>query len=58
MRCLVAVTLHIRGNLFSKERIITYRFNWASKKLDSRLRQLGAQSFSSRGEGDEQHPDG
>ncbi|CAB36512.3 CIA machinery NADPH-dependent diflavin oxidoreductase Tah18 [Schizosaccharomyces pombe] len=34
------------------------RFNWASKKLDSRLRQLGAQSFSSRGEGDEQHPDG
>ncbi|WBW70770.1 CIA machinery NADPH-dependent diflavin oxidoreductase Tah18 [Schizosaccharomyces osmophilus] len=34
------------------------RYNWASKKLDSRLRQLGAQSFCPRGEGDEQHAQG
>ena len=34
------------------------RFNWASRKLSNRLKQLGGQLFYARGESDEQHPEG
>jgi hypothetical protein len=33
-------------------------FNWAVRKLYNRLVQLGAESICSRGESDEQHPEG
>ncbi|KAI9726594.1 MAG: NAPDH-dependent diflavin reductase [Chrysothrix sp. TS-e1954] len=34
------------------------KYNWAHRKLHSRLQQLGAQSVCERGESDEQHPEG
>ena len=34
------------------------RFNWAARKLQKRLLQLGAVELCSRGEADEQHPEG
>lgn len=34
------------------------RYNWASRKLSKRLRQLGGQLFYDCGESDEQHPEG
>lgn len=34
------------------------RYNWAVRKLHTRLMNLGAKDFADRGEGDEQSPDG
>lgn len=34
------------------------RFNWAARKLQKRLLQLGACEIYPRGEADEQHPEG
>lgn len=34
------------------------RFNWAARKIQKRLLQLGANEFYPRGEADEQHPEG
>lgn len=34
------------------------KFNWAARKLHKRLSQLGAREIYSRGEADEQHPEG
>lgn len=34
------------------------RFNWAARKLNKRLVQLGATEFFPLGEGDEQHEEG
>ncbi|KAI9676179.1 MAG: NAPDH-dependent diflavin reductase [Caeruleum heppii] len=34
------------------------KFNWAARKLQKRLLQLGAEEFCLRGEADEQHPEG
>jgi len=34
------------------------RYNWAARKLDKRLKQLGAVEFLPRGEADERHEDG
>ncbi|MCJ1338391.1 NAPDH-dependent diflavin reductase [Bachmanniomyces sp. S44760] len=34
------------------------QFNYAARKLHTRLLQLGVQEFCPRGEGDEQHPEG
>jgi sulfite reductase alpha subunit-like flavoprotein len=35
-----------------------YRFNWAARKLNRRLDQLGATTFFDPFEADEQFPDG
>ena len=37
------------------QRYLYLRFNFVARKLDKRLQQLGAYSFHSRGEGDDQH---
>ena len=34
------------------------RYNFAARKLQRRLTQLGAEELFARGEGDEQHPEG
>ncbi|KAI9832789.1 MAG: hypothetical protein M1819_004009 [Sarea resinae] len=34
------------------------KFNWAARKINRRLLQLGAKEFYPRGEADEQHPEG
>ena len=43
---------------FSHYTDIAFRYNFAARKLQRRLIQLGAEEIFLQGEGDEQHPEG